>query len=64
MQVPMLGVELKLQRLVYTTAIATQDLSCLSDLHHSSWQRWMLNPLSKARDGAHILMDPSWVHKC
>jgi len=24
-------------------------------------QHWILNPLSKARDPAHILMDTSWV---
>ena len=25
-------------------------------------QRQILNPLSKARDGTHVLMDTSWVH--
>ena len=34
----------------YTTAIATQDPVGICDLHYSSWQRWILNPLSKARD--------------
>ena len=29
---------------------ATQDLSRICDLHHTSWQRWILNALSKARD--------------
>ena len=43
------------------TAIATQDPSCTCDLHHSSWQRRILNPLSKARDGTRVLMDTSWV---
>ena len=28
-------------------------------LHHSSWQPWILNPLSMARDETHILMDTS-----
>ena len=27
-----------------------QDLSPICDLHHSSWQHWILNPLSDARD--------------
>ena len=31
------------------------------DLHHSSWQRQILNPLSKTRDPACIPMDPSQV---
>ena len=30
-------------------------------LHHSSWQCWILNPLSKARDWTHNLMVPSWI---
>ena len=31
-------------------------------LHHSSWQCWILNPLSKARAPTHILMVTSRVH--
>ena len=31
-------------------------------LHHSSWQRKILNLQSEARDGMHILMDTGWVH--
>ena len=27
------------------------------DLHHSSWQHWILDPLNKARDRTCILMD-------
>ena len=34
-----------------------QDLSHVCDLYHSSWQCWILNPLSKARDQTCILMD-------
>ena len=41
---------------------------CLSHVHGSvhtagSWQRWILNPLSKARDWTHILMDTNQVLK-
>ena len=48
MEVPRLRVESGLQLLDY--AIATWNLSCTCDLHHSSWQRWILKPLNKARD--------------
>ena len=33
------------------------DPSCVCDLHHSSQQHWILNPLSKARNQTCILMD-------
>ena len=56
--------ELELQLMAYTTATATRDPSYICDLHHSSWQRWILNPLSKARDRTHILMDTSWFCYC
>ena len=42
------GLELKL--LAYTTARAMPDPSCICDLHHSSWQHQIFNPLRKARD--------------
>ena len=61
MEVPRLGVELELQLLAYTTAIATQDPRHVCDLHNSSQQRWILNPLSKARDRTHVLMGTSLV---
>ena len=54
--------ELELQLPVCTTAIATWDPSCICDLHHSSRQRWILNPLSEDRDRTHIFMDTSRVH--
>ena len=38
-----------------------QDPSCVCDLHHSSWQRWILNTLSEARDGTHNLVVPSRI---
>ena len=59
MAVPRLGVELDLQLPAYTTATAMQDPSYLCDLQHSSWQHWILSPLSKARDLTHILLDAS-----
>ena len=62
MEVPRLGVESELQLLVYATATATLDLSRVCDLHHSSWKRHTLNPLSEARDWTQVLIDPSWVH--
>ena len=60
MEVPRFGVECELLLPSYTTA--TQDPSRVYDLHPSSRQPWILNPLSKARQRACILMDPSWVH--
>ena len=41
---------IRAQLLAYTTATATQDLSHVYDLHGSSPQCRMLNPLSEARD--------------
>ena len=59
---------MKLQSLAYTTATATPDPSHIYDLHHSSRQRWILNPLSEARDQSLVLMilvgfitaEPQW----
>ena len=47
MKVPRLGVESEQQLLGYTkaTATATPYLSLVYHLHHSSPQRWILNPL-------------------
>ena len=56
-EVPRLGVKSELQLPAYTRAIATPDLSHVRDLHHSSWQRRILNPVSKARDQTCILTD-------
>ena len=61
MEVPRLEVELELQLAAYTTAIATTDPSRVCDLHHSSWQRQILNPLSEARYQTHILINNSRV---
>ena len=61
MDVPKPGVESELQLQAYATATATQDPSCVWDLHHSSWQRQILHPRSEAGDRTCILMDTSWV---
>ena len=61
MEVPRLEVKLELHLLAYTTATAMQDPSCICDLHHSSQQHWILNPLSKARDGTRNLRDTSQI---
>jgi len=50
MKVPRLGVELELQLPAYAIATAMPDLSYICDLHHSSWQHQILNPLSESRD--------------
>ena len=62
MEVPRLGIRSELYPLAYARATATPDLGCICDLHHSSWQRRILNLLSKARDQTHNLMVPSQIH--
>ena len=52
---------LELQPPPYTTATATPDPSCLCDLHHSSWQHRILNPLVVARDWTWIFMDIRFI---
>ena len=37
------------------------DPSHVCDLYHSSWQHWIPNPLSKARDGTCNLSVPSQI---
>ena len=64
MEVPRLGAESELQLPAYTSATATPVLSRIFDLHHSSRQHQILNPLSKARDRARNLMVPSWIRFC
>ena len=62
MEAPRLGgVELELQLPAYTTATATPDLNHVCDLHHSSREHWILNPLNEARDRTHVLMDTSRI---
>ena len=61
MEVPRLGVKLELQLLAYTAATATWDPSRVCDLHHSSQQHQIPEPLREARDQTRILMDTSWI---
>ena len=61
MEDPRLMAESKLQLPAYAIATAMPDPSHVCDLHHSSWQCWILNPPSEARDQTHILMDTRWV---
>ena len=50
MEVPRLEVQSELYSPTYATATAAWDPSHIWDLQHSSWQHWILNLLSKARD--------------
>ena len=43
------------------TATAIQDPSYVCDLHHSSWQCQILNPLSETRNGTCVLMETSRI---
>ena len=45
----------------YTTDTAMPDSSLVFDLHQSSQQCLILNPLKEARDRTHVAMDTSWV---
>ena len=71
MEVLGLGVESELQLTAYATATAMQDLSGVCDLHHSSQQCWILNPMSKARDqncphgyqSGSLTTEPQWELK-
>ena len=50
--------------LACATATPTQDLSCICNLHQSSQQCQILNPLSEASVWTCVLMDTSWVPYC
>ena len=64
MEVPRVKSELHLLACATAKTIATQDPSRVCNLYHSSWQHWILNPLSKARDRTRNLMVPSRIHFC
>ena len=61
MEVPRLAGKSELKPPAYATAIITPDPSCVCDLHHSSRQCHILNPLSEARDQTHNFMVPSRI---
>ena len=50
-------VESEFQLPTYTTATAMWDPCRVCNLHHSSWQCWIPNPLSEARDQTHVLKE-------
>ena len=64
MEVTRLGIKSELQLPAYTTGKAMWDPSYICDLHHSSWQRQIFDPLSKARDQTCVLMDTRQVPFC
>ena len=64
MEVPKLGLESELQLPAYAAATAALDPSCISNLHHSSWQHQIFNPMSQARGQTCILINISRVHYC
>ena len=59
MEVSRLGVKLELQLPAYATTIRDPNHVC--DLHHSSWQHRIPNPLSEARDRTRNPIVPSWI---
>ena len=62
MEVPRLGVEFELEPLAYAIATAMPYPRRNCNLHHSSQQCWILNPLIEARDWTYVLMDTSQTH--
>ena len=62
MEVPKLEVKSELQLLTYNIATAIWDLSHVFNLHYSSLQLQIFNPLSMARDQTCILLDTSGIH--
>ena len=61
MEVSELGVESELQLPATATAAAVPDPSHICNVHRSSQQRQILDPLNEARDQTCILMDTSWA---
>ena len=64
MEVPRLGVKSELQLPAYATATAMWNFSCVCDLHHNSRQCCILDPLGKARDQTHVLVDSRQICFC
>ena len=61
MEVPRKGVKSEVQPPAYTRATATQNLSHVCDLHHSSQQCRILNPRNEAKDWIWNLMVTSQI---
>ena len=61
MEISRLGVQSELQLPAYPQLRATQDPSHVCDLHHSSWQRRILIPLTEARDRTRNPVVPSRI---
>ena len=61
MEVPRLGLNLSCSCSACATTTAALHLSRVCNLHHSSWQRLMLNPLVEARNRTCILTNTSRV---
>ena len=59
MEAPRVGVKSELQLPAYTIATQTGDLSHVCDLHHSSQQCQILNPLRGVRDQTYVHTDAS-----
>ena len=57
LEFPRLGVQLELQLPAYTTATVMPELNHICDLYHSSRQRWIFNPQSRAW----IQPESSWI---
>ena len=50
------------EEIIYDQENAGRDASRVCNLHHSSWQHWILNPLSKDRNRTPNLMVPIQIH--
>ena len=61
--------QIQAESVLYTTAHCntgslTPDPNRICNLHHSSLQHWILNPLSKARNRTYVLTDSSRFLTC
>ena len=56
-EVPRLEVKIRAAAASLHHSYSHTDPSHVCDLHHSSQQHWVFNPLSEARDRTHILVD-------